>query len=860
MASPASGSPLPLLWSGLAYGFSGLAEELRSFLQALEGAGTPAAARELRRDAAKPGGTGVPAADRALARPVPEGEHVHVLHCPPLERIVPNDRGPVVHRTMYETDRVPAHWSPNIHAADELWVPSEFNVETFQRGGLSAHNLRVLPETLDFDLFAPGVEPWPLAGRRGFAFLTTFDFTDRKGWDVLLDAWADAFDPDDDVCLVLKCSTAHMEADLVRARLATHVGSRPTAPVLLNFDELAIDEMPRLYAAADAYVMPSRGEGWGRPYMEAMAMGLPTIGSRWSGNLAFMHDGNSFLVDGKVRPIERWEPLAPGFWQGHSWFEPDRDSLVAALRDVRAGRDPQRAAGARAELVERFGPGPTAARIAELTGEALERWRSRANAQVAFTWRGEWGSIHSLAVVNDAIASAAELEPDVAVRRQPIDGTGVLSDEVGVAQQWPPSFEPPTAGPFVLYQPWEFGEIPAAWVDPIRLRVDEVWTPSEYARRSYVRAGIAPELVHVVPNGVDLDRFSPEGPRRTFATARGTVFLFVGGTTYRKGIDRLLEAWRRAFTAADDVCLVIKGFGGTTLYRGQTANAAIEEFRALPDAPEIVLLDDDLAFDEIPALYRGADCLVQPYRGEGFCLPALEGLACGLPVIVTRGGPTDDFTSDDCAWYVGSQPQALPAGALPAHLQPAGGGFMLEPDLDDLVAALRAATDADERGRRAQAARAHAERFSWPAAARIALERVHALAGRAPIREVPPAALSARRRVLLAIDAEWDDTSSWAPGIRAFADAFGPDDDVTLLLPIDDPSRADAVTRELVQAGADFEALGDLVLADAGELAPDSLALTVDAFIAAAGRGPSRAAHCVEPDADALKSFVLQTT
>ena len=61
--------------------------------------------------------------------------------------------------------------------------------------------------------------------------------------------------------------------------------------------------MPRLYAAADAYVMPSRGEGWGRPYMEAMAMGLPTIGSRWSGNLAFMHDGNAFLVDGEVKRL-----------------------------------------------------------------------------------------------------------------------------------------------------------------------------------------------------------------------------------------------------------------------------------------------------------------------------------------------------------------------------------------------------------------------------------------------------------------------------------------------------------------------------------------------------------------------------
>lgn len=38
--------------------------------------------------------------------------------------------------------------------------------------------------------------------------------------------------------------------------------------------------MPRLYKAADAFVLPSRGEGWGRPHVEAMSMALPVIGRR----------------------------------------------------------------------------------------------------------------------------------------------------------------------------------------------------------------------------------------------------------------------------------------------------------------------------------------------------------------------------------------------------------------------------------------------------------------------------------------------------------------------------------------------------------------------------------------------------
>src|SRR5581483_6090547 len=106
--------------------------------------------------------------------------------------------------------------------------------------------------------------------------------------------------------------------------------------------------------------------------------------------------------------------------------------------------------------------------------------------------------------------------------------------------------------------------------------------------------GVHPALVHVVPNGVDLERFRPDGPARPRPTAKRTLFLYVGGTTHRKGIDVLLEAYGRAFTAADDVCLAVKGFGERTLYRGQRPEAAFERLRSRPDAPELVLLDEEL--------------------------------------------------------------------------------------------------------------------------------------------------------------------------------------------------------------------------------------------------------------------------
>ncbi|MEP6754165.1 MAG: glycosyltransferase, partial [Chthonomonadales bacterium] len=96
-----------------------------------------------------------------------------------------------------------------------------------------------------------------------------------------------------------------------------------TGVVRFIFDKLPRKDLLDLYRESDAFVLPSRGEGWGRPYMEAMALGIPTIGTNWSGNTAFMNEGNSFLVDYKLVPVpERgWREISA--YRGHQWAEPD---------------------------------------------------------------------------------------------------------------------------------------------------------------------------------------------------------------------------------------------------------------------------------------------------------------------------------------------------------------------------------------------------------------------------------------------------------------------------------------------------------------------------------------------------------
>jgi glycosyltransferase involved in cell wall biosynthesis len=857
-STPATGWP-PLAWLGPLREPSGYADEGRAFLLAADRAGWAVAARSLdayREDAGPPPWQRA-AVERALARPLPASA-VAVHHLVGGGGAPQRPDGPCVARTMFETDGLPAAWRASLLAFDEVWVPTEFNRESFERGGLPAESLHVLPQTLDFDLFAPGAAPLDLFTgreheRRGAVFLSSFDFTDRKGWDVLLEAWARAFAPGDDACLVLKCLALHVPEAELRARIDARLRGRRTAPVVLFTRLLRTEELPRLYAAADAFVLASRGEGWGRPSMEALAMGLPTIGTRCSGHLAFMHDGNSFLVDGRYVPVPDGAQGHTDLYRGHRWFEPDPDSLAAALQEV--ARDPDgaraRAATARAELRDRFGPGPVAARLAELAEGALARWEERRTRPLACVWRGDFGSGQSLGIVNGRLTAALERGGHRVERRAP-EAEAAPAGVPGVAQQWPPRFEPPSEGPFVLYQPWEFGCVPAAWVEPIRRSVDEVWVPSTAAREAFLAAGIGPELVHVVPNGVDLDRFRPDGPAHPLPPA-ATTFLYVGGTIWRKGVDLLLAAYADAFTEADDVLLVVKSFGSGTSYRQGSADAEVEAFAQRPGAPRLLLLRDDLPREALPALYRAADVAVQPYRGEGFCLPALEALACGRPVIATAGGPTDEFVTDACGWRIPSRRLAL-RDALPPELRAAGEGFVLEPHHGALVAALREAADPSVRAARARRARAQAERFSWERAARAAAERLEALRGRTPVRRLR-AQVPGRKACLLATLPEWERPETWRPALLAYVRAFGPEDGTTLALPAPDPARAGALVEgALREAGLDAEALPDIVLLD-GPDATAALELAADAVVCCNGARPSRAARMLAPDPESLRTF-----
>ena len=358
--------------------------------------------------------------------------------------------------------------------------------------------------------------------------------------------------------------------------------------------------------------------------------------------------------------------------------------------------------------------------------------------EIAVRWQGDHGLPTSLSIINDRVSarlsgSVQRVNRDETETSSPPAPPLVHTADVEVRHQWPPDLSPARAGRLAIIQPWEFGAIPTAWLDPLARNVDELWVPSDHVREMYLEAGVDADRVVTIPNGVDLSVFTPDGPERDLPEAGdGTRFLFVGGLIARKGADVLFDAWCGAFAGRDDVTLVLKDFGANGIYRGSDR----EPIRAHVDSgalPRVVLIDEDLSTDEVAALYRACDVLVHPYRGEGFAMPVLEAMACGLPVIATAGGPTDEFLPGDAGWRIDSQRVLFPEDRIDT-LETHGRPWVLEPDRAHLVTLLRQADAADDDAlhARGRAGRAAAQSFSWDAVAARYQDRITALAARRP--------------------------------------------------------------------------------------------------------------------------------
>jgi glycosyltransferase involved in cell wall biosynthesis len=709
----------------------------------------------------------------SIMNPVPpNGRHLAIEN--PM--MPPADRDGIAYRILrafWETDRIPSKMVAQFADADEIWVGSSFNVAALTRWGIRRDKIKTVPAAVAVERYGSHVQPLPWADARRFTFLACFDVSLRKGWDLLFRAFFKEFKPSENARMALN---VHSSLDIGRDELVRHIegwaktfaGSAwvaennewrsPEPPLLCIGEDLHADAMAQFYRSGDVYVMPSRGEGWGIPAMEAMASGLPVIATAWGGQMDYMDDETALLVSCNPAPVSANACRESAHFAGQMWVEPNLADLQKQMRrskDQPAVAQAKAAAGQR-RIRERYNREAVAAVVIERLKEATQRAKTsqRKNGAAVVTaarsktkviWEGCQLYRSSLAMVNRELCSRIAGSRDLHLRLLPVEAEqhgGVCAPQVArrlqsltgakrsdacdvyVRQSWPPDFKrPPGAKKFVMFQHWEYGRIPRAWVEAINRQVDELWVASRHVFETFVASGVSPEKVWLVPLGANTAVFKPEGMAMNLKTHKKFRFLFVGGTIWRKGIDVLLKSYCAAFNRTDDVCLVIKDMGANSFYRGQCAGDAIALLQKQPSAPEVLHLTGDLSEQEMAQLYRSCHCLVHPYRAEGFGLPVAEAAACGLPAIVSAGGSTDDFVPPDAGFFVATRRVAIRLDEFDVD------GWVLEPAVQSLVERMRLVfTNEAERRSKAERLSAHVRKnFCWERAAEVAKMRLKCL-------------------------------------------------------------------------------------------------------------------------------------
>ena len=159
---------------------------------------------------------------------------------------------------------------------------------------------------------------------------------------------------------------------------------------------------------------------------------------------------------------------------------------------------------------------------------------------------------------------------------------------------------------------------------------DQVWVPSDWGQDILIKNGINSEVIHVVPEGVDPDKFwAPSHPK---PKSDPLTYLFVGKYEDRKSCQELLTAWAEAWGNHRGARLIVKTNYFTDVpERFEQMKSQVQSL----GLSNVQVLWGEYTDQQMFDLYRASDVFVFPTKAEGWGLPLIEAAAMGLPIVTT---------------------------------------------------------------------------------------------------------------------------------------------------------------------------------------------------------------------------------
>jgi glycosyltransferase involved in cell wall biosynthesis len=248
-----------------------------------------------------------------------------------------NFRGHNIQWVVFESTRIPENILSVLFASEQVWVPSNWGKGVLIAHGIAQEKIRVVPEAVDGNIFhTHGRKPY--SKTRPFRFLSVGKYEIRKSLDETIEAFAQVYANTPAIELVIK-SNYFINHDQKFQDLQNKVNSLGLENVRLLWGEMSTNDMAELYRSCDAFVLPSKAEGWGLPLIEAAASGLPIISTAYSGHTEFLQTipDSVLSVSHTMGPIDCTEyqtyyPDSNGNWG--LWARPDVYSIAACMQTV----------------------------------------------------------------------------------------------------------------------------------------------------------------------------------------------------------------------------------------------------------------------------------------------------------------------------------------------------------------------------------------------------------------------------------------------------------------------------------------------------------------------------------------------
>jgi len=200
-------------------------------------------------------------------------------------------------------------------------------------------------------------------------------------------------------------------------------------------------------------------------------------------------------------------------------------------------------------------------------------------------------------------------------------------------------FDQTYGGKTIAYNVWETTRQPHQFFEKLK-RFDQVWVPTEWQRRCTIEQGISADKVKVVPEGVDIKTYKPKNRVISRPVNKPFRFVLVGRWEYRKATREIIQTFVNTFSEDENVELILNVENPFATDGLKSTEERLKKFGISHKRIKVV---DHLSKEEYVDLIQSADVFLSCARGEGWNLPLIEAMSCGIPSFYSNWGAQLQF-------------------------------------------------------------------------------------------------------------------------------------------------------------------------------------------------------------------------